>query len=203
MLPYVHQTDASCVRGRGRSFHLQSSHSICLSRNLLPSIIPAPNRHLSSDSLRLSAGSSLPAYGLAHILVTQLYCRRWSRVCVWFPPSLFSLTSLLTGTFPLRYLFLTFSLLNCYNLGSCFTLKLPQKIKNTHLLFCQIYIYFKANLKTKSSDLKPNLKTKSSDLKTTWGRERKSRRCREKRQHFTLETGREKHCGAALLLFLF
>ena len=78
------------------------------------------------------AGSSLPAYGLAHILVTQLYhhCCPES-ASAFHPHSLFSHNEFLAGTFPQRYLFLPFSFLNRGNLGSCFTFKLPQHLNVT------------------------------------------------------------------------
>lgn len=61
-----------------------------LTSSAFPGILflqPPPPPVVFRLSKTLFAGSSLPPYGLLHILVTQLYHRCWSRVCVWFPPS--------------------------------------------------------------------------------------------------------------------
>lgn len=66
----------------------------CIFRLDTPSAFPQESSSLShSPPLPIClqprfAGSSLPAYGLAYTLVTQLYHHGWSWVCIWSPPSL-------------------------------------------------------------------------------------------------------------------
>lgn len=85
-----------------------------------------------------------------------------------------------------------------------FSFKLPQKITNIHLFFCQMYIYFKANetpnQKTKIPLLPCDLKTTEEGCTSRKRRALPDRCCLVKCPRFTLEMGK-KQSGTFTVVF--